>query len=401
MAEATASVPGTKSVKAKNLMYTQDHLHAPYKDMTDLESRIKKLDPTKYAIVTHDRDIDDKGQPVRPHEHAMLSFKNARSLKSIAKALGEKDSQFVQAWRGGARNGFAYLCHRTKNSRNRAQYDPADVVANFDYPRELEKLEAGAAAARAGAKSSILLDALYDGDLTLEELESQVSGSQLARMNRDIQTVMTKRLEREAKAWTETMRQENRRSQSMWLFGKTETGKTSFGKELAMKRSGRRDYFVTGSKRDPFQRYEGQHHIIVDEIAPGTIDFPDLKKLTDPLGVQDGVQAGARYRDKALMPELIVFTSPYDPYSLYAEQMSDDAKGIDEFEQLLRRISVVMELTQDQIRPVLWNSKMKRFDAAPGQARRNPYSKQARGAVAVIDPLQTFDSICDELDLKT
>ena len=300
--QSTKKVP-----KSKAMMYTQDHAHAPWADLADLEARIKSLDPKKWAIITHDQDIDDKGQPVRTHEHAMLVFENARSITAVAKALGDQP-QYIEAWRGDTRNGFAYLCHRTKNSRSKHQYDPATVRANFDYPAELEKLEAGAAAARTTAKVPILLDALYEGDLTRDELKVQLTGSQIGRYKRQIEDVFAARLEREATEWRAKMRAEGRTTEVIWLYGPTATGKTSLAKELATARGGELGYFMRGSSRGIFENYEGQHELILDELSPESIPYEDLKRITDPNAIEDEIHAPSRYRDKMLMAELIIFT---------------------------------------------------------------------------------------------
>lgn len=393
------STTGTRVPKAKNVMYTQDYDHAPFADIADLEQRVIGLNPKRYAIAFHDRDVDDSGNPVREHWHTMMSFPNARSLSALANGLGESSSQFLEAWRGDSRNGYAYLAHRTSNARHKFQYDPATIVANFDYPAELAAMESGAAAGRTTAKTDVLLDMLYDGHLTLDELKGQLSGAQIGAYTRKIQDVWNARLEREAKEWRSMMREQKRRSETIWLMGSTETGKTSMARELCAKRADATGYYMSGSTRDLFQNYAGEHQIILDELSPGVLDYADLKRITDPLAVMDNLQAPARYKDKALMPELIVITSAYDPYALYCDQVH--RQGIDSFNQLLRRIGVVLELTQDEIRPMEFDPATKMFISVPNQSIPNPYSRKARGAVATVNPLDVFGALTEELELTT
>lgn len=392
----------TKKVpKSKAMMYTQDHAHAPWADLADLEARITALDPKKWAIITHDQDIDDKGQPVRDHEHAMLVFENARSITAVAKALGDQP-QYIEAWRGDTRNGFAYLCHRTKNSRSKHQYDPTMVRASFDYPAELEKLEAGVAAARTAAKVPILLDALYEGDLTRDELKAQLTGSQIGRYKRQIEDVFAARLEREAAEWRAKMRDEGRTTEVIWLFGPTATGKTSLAKELATARGSERGYFMRGSSRGIFENYEGQHELILDELSPESIPYEDLKRITDPNAIEDEIHAPSRYRDKMLMAELIIFTSPYNPLHLYSMQ---DNPALDAFDQFARRVSVVLNMSQTEIQAMQYDPKQRKYLPIPGTTRSNKYSATARTAAIAAagapqpDPLATFNGICDTLNL--
>lgn len=392
MSTTTTPVP-----KAKNVMYTQDADHAPFSDTAELERRVIALKPKQYAIAFHDKDTDDQGNPVREHWHTMMSFPNARSLTALATGLGESSSQFLEAWRGDSRNGYAYLAHRTNNARHKFQYDPAGIVANFDYPTELTAMESGAAAGRTTAKTDVLLDMLYEGHLTLDELKGQLSGAQIGAYSRKIQEVWNARLEREAKEWRAMMREQSRRSETIWLMGGAGTGKTSMAKELCSKRTDSRGYYISGSTRDLFQNYAGEHQIILDELSPGVIDFADLKRITDPLAVSDNLQAPARYRDKALMPELIVVTSAFDPYAIYRNQVKDSVT--DSFMQLLRRISVVLELTQDEIQPAVFDSVAKIFMAVPGTGVPNPYSAKARGISQLGNPLDAFSAVAEELEL--
>lgn len=393
MSKKTNAVP-----RAKNVMYTQDADHAPFSDTADLENHIKALDPKQYAIAFHDRDVDDQGNPVREHWHAMLQFSNARSLTALAKGLGEPSTQFLEAWKGDSRNGYAYLVHRTNSARHKFQYDPDDVVANFDYPAALAQMEAGASAGRTTASIDALLDALYDGHLTLDELKGQLSGAQIARHSRKIQEAWNARLDREAKEWRQMMIAEGKRSETIWLLGQTETGKTSMAREICKGRVGSGNYYMSGSTRDLFQNYAGEHAIILDELSPNVLDFADLKRITDPLGAADNLQAPARYRDKMLMPELVVITSAYDPFQLYLDQVT--RRGIDEFDQLLRRINVVLKLNQDDVQQMDFDQTIRAFVPLPGQSRHNPYSRDARGPGAVPDPIAAFDDLADSLNLE-
>ena len=79
------------SSRVKNMMYEQQVIHLPVRSTKDLIDLIeKKLAPKRYALILHDKDTDEKGQPAEAHIHVMLSFENARSLTSVAQRRGEK-----------------------------------------------------------------------------------------------------------------------------------------------------------------------------------------------------------------------------------------------------------------------------------------------------------------------
>lgn len=99
----------TKKVpRSRGMMYTQQVQHSPYKIIDDLKIAIEtKVKPKRYAIIKHDKDIDDKGNPEGEHWQVMLEFDNPRYVTSIAKLLGDKP-QSVHVWNNKISNGFAY-----------------------------------------------------------------------------------------------------------------------------------------------------------------------------------------------------------------------------------------------------------------------------------------------------
>ncbi len=126
----------------KNMMNTQQMAHLPTGSVDKLVECIKQtLKPKKYAVILHDKDTHKDGSPVESHVHAMLCFNKARSEKHVAELLGDK-SQYVQRWTGNSQNGFAYLVHATAGDRDKHQYSPDEVIANFDYAAELATITA-------------------------------------------------------------------------------------------------------------------------------------------------------------------------------------------------------------------------------------------------------------------
>lgn len=381
-----------KVPKSKSHMYEQQLAHLPTRDCHGLVERVKDLKPKKWALVIHDKDVRADGQAVEDHVHLMMTFDNARSPVAIAKALGDKP-QYVQAWRGDSRNGYAYLIHATDGARGKYQYDPADVIANFDYVAEVASFGKGVQIARQASAVPALLDALYRGDVTREEVTAQMSGSQIAKHLRAVDSVVSERLRRESVEWRRKMIEEGRTVSVYWLYGAAGTGKTSFARDLAQKLSGDSGYFMSGSTRGVFDGYDGQHVMILDELAPNVIPYADLKRITDPFSLVDGVQAPARYRDANLMVETIIVTSPLSPLDLYRAQIENT---IDGFDQLVRRVTYPVRMLPDAIQLMEYNANRQRFDVVQGEERDNPYSSSSRQVSALPRALE-FGQICDEL----
>lgn len=372
-----------KKIKCKNMMYVQKMSHLPNgiqtkEALSDLIER--EVNPNRYAVIVHDKDTNKDGSPKEPDIHAMLCFSNARYLGAVAKKLGDKE-QFIEKWDGDTNNAFSYLLHRTKKARaeGKHSYDPAEVTANFDFPALMQTIEANFLQAKVkaecGYKIDELLNALYIGALTKEEVEKRLTGAQYGRYRRHIEDVWHKRLHNLAEEWRTEMAVQGRKVKVIWIYGPAGVGKTSLAREYA-EQIGQK-YYISGSSRDPFERYVGEHTLILDELRPNVIQYQDLLRLTDPFGAQ--VMAPARYHDRALACDTIIVTSPYDPIEFYFNQRS--VQGVDSYHQLLRRIELTLQMDKKYIYPVHFNAHVINYyggalEPIPGIAEPNPYSHE-------------------------
>jgi len=366
------------SARAKNIMYTQQMSHLPAKTVDKLVDLIENtLQPKKYAVIVHDKDVDEQGTLKAAHVHVMLSFDNARSSDNVAKLLNDK-SQYVEAWRGNAHNGYAYLVHATKDAQTQHQYDPSEVHTNFDYLELLQQIAIEVSTSKPRNAVKVLLDALYEGGITKQELENRLTGSQYGQYKTQIDKIWSKRLQKQAEAWRAEMSAQGKNVNVIFVYGEAGTGKTSLACEYAGKLE--RDYYIAGSQRDPFQNYAGERTLILDELRPTTIPYPDLLRILDPFGAQ--VMAPSRYSDKALACDLIIITSPHNPRAFYKEALKLDnmpsdirrrVTAIDSFEQLQRRITLTIEMNEYYIHGVEFDPKQG-YVFIPGTSRQNPYS---------------------------
>lgn len=361
-------------IRAKNMMYTQQLKHLPTKSIENLIGEVEKINPKKYALIVHDKDINESGEHVEDHVHMMMSFDNARSIRSISKALKDK-SQSIEMWKGKAENGYSYLIHATKDSINKYQYSPIDVKANFNYVEEIRRITEAVEKSRQMTNSTLLLDALYRGEITKAELEKMLSGSQYGRMKRQIEDVWSKQLQFRAIEWRNEMIRSGKEIEVVWISGKAGTGKTSLAKQYAEKL--KRPYFITGSSKDIFQNYSGEHTMIIDEFRTDMIKYPDLLRILDPFGSQ--VMAPSRYHDKSLACDLIIITSPYNPVAFYRELFkTTPIHSVDSLEQLLRRITLTIEMDDLSIKAVEYDMESGVYKAVKNATKKNNYSKHFR-----------------------
>lgn len=384
-----------KSAKAKNMMYTQQLEHLPTENIENLISVLETTEPKKYALIVHDKDKNEQGEPVEPHVHVMISYDNARSLNNIAKILKD-EPQYVEKWNGKSENGYSYLIHATTDSITKYQYSVSDVIANFNYQQEVKRITEEVEKSRQLKSSSLLLDALYNGEITKEELEKKLVGSQYGKLKRQIEDVWSKHLQFKAKEWREEMKKSGKPIEVIWISGKAGTGKTSLAKAYAEKLD--RPYFITGSSRDIFQNYSGEHTMIIDEFRAGMIQYSDLLRILDPFGTQ--VMAPSRYSDKPLTCDLIIITSPYNPVEFYHKvfkEESEDGNSIDSKEQLLRRIKLTIEIDDLHIKAVEYDSKHGEYGAINDTIKDNIYSGKNRTEENTNNtPKDLYDSIFKE-----
>lgn len=362
------------SPKASNIMFVQQLDKLPYDNLAEnVEFFTNKLKPKKIAAILHNKDLEN-GKIVEPHIHLVMQFANARSLNNLAK-LTNQPVQQIEKWDGDVNNAYSYLLHQTTNSQHKHQYKVKEVIANFDYISLIKKISKDVAI-KTTLKDSVIinntLDLLYDGDITLQQAEEMLSGAQYGKAKQKLDAVYKKRMEKVADEWRQEMRKNNQCSTVIWLWGESSTGKTKLAKEYAAQFGD--SHFFSGSSRDPFQRYEGQNIIILDELRPKNIDYSDLLKILDPYN--DEAMAASRYFDKPLTANYFIITSPYSPKAFYDElvKCGEVLVSIDKFEQLARRLLIVQKMTITEMSLEFYDSNKHDFVQDSTTIEQNTYS---------------------------
>ncbi|MCM1149597.1 MAG: Rep family protein [Butyricicoccus sp.] len=389
-----------KRARYRNLMLVQQvqHLKPPYDSLDAMVDLVKRQKPESYGAILHDKDTGEA-----PHIHIFMHFSNPREIQSLAKKL-HIAPQYINKWDENEANGYLYLCHRTKTAQQKGdyQYDPAEVKASFNYVDWLPKAEAEYKLAHEKKSKSpigsstindpkFLLDALYAGAISREEVEARLTGSQYARYRRQIEDICAKRQRDLANKWRREMRLDGKSVKVVWISGPAGTGKTRWAKDQAAKLTD--DFFITGSSRDPFARYRGQSVIIYDEARPADMPYADFLRLLDPFSTDSA--APSRYYDKPLTADTVFITSPYSPIYFYTAIFppGHPQRTTDKIEQLLRRITLTIEMTETSIFAVQFDSKRGYVEIAP--RRDNPYYKQPT-ATSSVDPANLFNSFFDD-----
>ena len=236
----------------------------------------------------------------------------------------------------------SYLIHETDTAIDdgKYKYDPADVVANFDFPAFMDSIRSGVAEAKDKKKHKQYIDdeilqAIMDNKIPRIKIGTHVDDLTRLKHAKLIEEAYRIRDEK-------LMKEVDRDMDVMYFTGGSGTGKTTFAKMLA-KQYGY-DCFVAGSSNDPLQGYMGQECVVLDDIRGSDWKINDLLKMLDN---NTNSLVKSRYSNKLLVDcKLMILTSVQSISGLYKNMADHDAEPI---EQLKRRCQVVLGFEKDQI----------------------------------------------------
>ncbi len=376
-----------QSKKCRNFMYEQQVSHLP-NNMTpeEIYNHVEKnLRPKRVACILHDKDLkEDNKTPAEAHIHMMIQFDNARSVNQVAKDIGDRPQQ-LEIWKGSVENGFSYLIHATDNSRHKHQYSCDEVRANFDYPEIIARITKRVSKAIAVSnthKINGILDLVATGELSFAEAKNQMSGSDFAKAGDKLKKAHELYLERCAEALHKQMVDNNEMVSVHWFYGESETGKSFLAEKIASEMGV--PFYKTTTTTDPFQFYQAEPTIILDELRPDVIPFSELLTLLNPFS-RGKIAVSSRYFNKALSCKTIFITTPYNPCAFYLGYRMNQ---VDMGEQLYRRLSSVLQFDMNYIYKMEYNPQFHGYTSV--DKKPNHYSRQNQTPYTLNN---VFDSI--------
>lgn len=240
----------------------------------------------KYAYILHDKDVDEEGNAKRPHWHIICKLKYPQQTAHIAMWFGVPEN-FVNKIKGKWSDACKYLIH--ENAKEKYQYPTESVVSNFDYVDEKNK--------NFNSRLGEIISGISSGKIRNFNIGDYVLDTEYVKYKTSIQRAFEYRRKKVLKG--------GRMMKVFFISGASGVGKTTYAKAIAdnLKMS----FYVAGSTRDPFDGYEGQDCVILDDLRPDEHHISDLLKMMD--NHTDSL-VSSRYFDKSITEvKIMVITS--------------------------------------------------------------------------------------------
>ena len=338
----------------------------------DIQETCMKYKTIKqWAYILHDKD------DTRPHYHIYINFGDSScDTAMVAKwfQLGYTDDkgvehsgeQFIEKCKGRKTDILLYLTHGNDSQKNKHQYSPDEVVANFDFQVEIEN-------------AKIL------GDFDKYSYAQQIEYVNTLPISEKA-TVFTKLKRLWELHCAHRLLNPDRKIQVMFICGKGGTGKTYYAKKLLDAQG--YDYCMSSSSNDTFQDYMGQRAMILDDLRDSTFKLPDLLKILDNDTLSS---AFSRFNNKVFVGNMIVITSPVPLVYWYKNEQLGDYDTLD---QLYRRIGCYVEVKEQTV--TLYNDGVDKWGkpVGIGQEYENELYGRKKDQVVKFDFVAAFDKIC-------
>lgn len=358
-------------LKQYEVVTQPEFLKEPLQDILKRYKTIKK-----WAYILHDKDKD-----ATPHYDIYLNFGDTGvDSAEVAKWFGLQESQ-VEKVKGRAQDMLLYLIHGNDSQRHKYQYSPDEVVANFDFKSEL-------------AKAKIL------GNFSKYSYAKQLSF--IKTLPKDEQVRAYKQLKEHWKLHCEYLTlNPDRDMQVMFITGKAGSGKTYYAKKFLKQLD--YDFAISSSSNDPYQDYQGQDAIILDDVRDTVFEFQDLLKMLDN---NTSSSVKSRFANKVFNGKMIVLTSSI-PLQYWYKSMNSSMpawykavrmSGNEDFNQLCRRISCYVVVSDDTVS--VYNSINE--DGKPcGSCAvyENEVKKLKKEKKEKFDFKSVFDSFCEKVEV--
>lgn len=266
----------------------------------DLEQAYRELDINHYTTIC-------KSEKDKMHIHSVVTFNKTHRFKAVSKLLG---NCHVEPQRGTKEEALDYIEKKGKWEEKgeevlRGFGDKSKITANPGARTDLERFD--------------IIAMQEDFDLN-EYILTNCTDDKTARM---LENRYKRLLKRNAKAWREV--------KVIYVEGKAGSGKTRVAMET-YPRAFRAD--VSEHTTFPFNGYNGEKVLILDELRPGVFSHAELMQILDGYKLNLNI----KYGQINAMWETVIITTAMPLMEWYKDKT--DKKGQDNRrDQFMRRIS--------------------------------------------------------------
>ncbi|MFT8673100.1 Rep family protein [Leuconostoc mesenteroides] len=300
--------------------------------------------------------------PKQPHVHLLLKFEKGDTINNLAMSIGVEPQYLEKAKSGryGYDNLLAYLVHAKDKDKDKFQYDAKDVVTAVGedylsvYNRRREIWMRGRVTKEAQTSMQsvdYLISQVLQGKLTKSQIMNDEDlymtyGLNSSRIN-DALTVIG---ERKSITAQKDIELKKFKKTVIFLSGESGSGKTKFGKMLVRNIQSfvqenydfSWDCCITASS-NPFDEYDGQEILFLDDVRGETLSFLDWLKLLDKHNISP---ISARYHNKLGAAKIIIITSPTSPTEFFSHSKSARDEDLGQF---FRRVDLWVRLSDDKL----------------------------------------------------
>lgn len=301
---------------------------------------------TDYAYIVHDKDTYEKdgktsdgkkfkkGDLKAPHVHLMMKFKSPQKVHCIAKWFKVKDNN-INKIKSKWVSALRYLIHA--NHPEKHQYNVDEVIANFDYSEEKDKINTHNNKKK--QRKEEIVNNISKGEWKALDLYNtdNITELEFVEFSADINKALNYR---------QTFLQLNNKGRDMnviYISGGSGSGKTTLAREYAEKKG--HSIYVSDGGKNPMDNYMGQDCIILDDFRPDVMGFSDLLKLLDN---HTSSMVNARYYNKFMGECKLLIITTIDDLPDFFKKMQD-TKG-EPIKQLERRCKTKMLVDSDTVR---------------------------------------------------
>ena len=283
----------------------------------EIEEILKDKNVKDYAFILHDKD-----DGVKSHYHIALRFDNPRKSDQIAKWFDIPENCVCKI-KGGWKDVLKYLIH--ENAKEKYQYSLDEVTSNFDFEKGKEE--------GLGRKEEII-NLIATGEIREYNIAEKLTPVEFDKYSSSIKNAFAYRQKI-------LLGVKDREMECIFITGTSGSGKTTYAKKLCKNKG--YSYFVSGSSNDPFDGYEGQDAIILDDLRGSVFTFADLLKITDN---HTSSTVKSRYKNKIMECKLLIITSILEISNFYNTVFESSQEPLLQFE---RRMQTYVKMNVDSM----------------------------------------------------